>query len=180
MRNFTEALPPPLRRHLTGSNRIDNSYHPRGAIMKLARAIFAVLLATAFAYTFTSSASAAGVNCSDFGSPQEAQDYFIANGGSPTNNVEGLDRDHDGYACEANAGNTSSGGGDVPVGNTGDVPSDTGSGTTDTTGDSGTATELPNTGSGPLQNDSGETAILIAISLMTLGAGAVTMRRRQA
>ena len=40
-------------------------------------------------------------DCADFSSQAEAQDYFEANGGSPTNNVDNLDADHDGQACEA-------------------------------------------------------------------------------
>jgi micrococcal nuclease len=40
-------------------------------------------------------------DCSDFSSQAEAQRYFEAKGGSPSNNVDGLDRDHDGIACES-------------------------------------------------------------------------------
>jgi LPXTG-motif cell wall-anchored protein len=40
-------------------------------------------------------------DCADFSSQAEAQAYFEANGGSPTNNVDNLDADHDGQACEA-------------------------------------------------------------------------------
>lgn len=40
-------------------------------------------------------------NCSDFATQAEAQAYFVANGGGPTNNVDGLDRDHNGQACES-------------------------------------------------------------------------------
>ena len=40
-------------------------------------------------------------DCADFGSQAEAQAYFEANGGSPTNNVDNLDADHDGQACES-------------------------------------------------------------------------------
>lgn len=161
--------------------------------MKFARAFFAIMLATAFAYTLTSSASAAGVNCDNFASPQEAQDFFIANGGSPTNNVEGLDRDHDGFACEATAGNTSGGGGggtDVPADNTGDVPadnsgtdvpSDTGSTDTGSTSTGGDVSNLPNTGSGTQQNNNGQTAAVLALfSVLALGASAQMLRRRQA
>ncbi len=39
-------------------------------------------------------------NCPDFTTHAEAQAYFDGKGGSPTNNVDGLDRDHDGIACE--------------------------------------------------------------------------------
>jgi hypothetical protein len=40
-------------------------------------------------------------DCDDFATQAEAQEYFDANGGSPENNVDGLDRDHDGVPCEA-------------------------------------------------------------------------------
>ena len=39
-------------------------------------------------------------DCADFASQAEAQADFEANGGSPTNNVDNLDADHDGQACE--------------------------------------------------------------------------------
>lgn len=41
-------------------------------------------------------------DCSDFGNHQDAQDYFKSQNGSPSNNVDRLDRDGDGLACEAN------------------------------------------------------------------------------
>lgn len=41
-------------------------------------------------------------DCKDFDSHQKAQDYFVSQGGSPSNNVDRLDRDGDGLACEAN------------------------------------------------------------------------------
>src|SRR5689334_9369342 len=40
-------------------------------------------------------------NCSDFSTQEQAQQYFDSNGGSPSNNVDGLDADHDGVACES-------------------------------------------------------------------------------
>ena len=40
-------------------------------------------------------------NCSDFATHQQAQDYFVSHGGSPTNNFDGLDADHNGIACES-------------------------------------------------------------------------------
>ncbi|MFP7300577.1 excalibur calcium-binding domain-containing protein [Neobacillus niacini] len=59
------------------------------------------LLLTSLLFVFgLQSVSAAGVNCSDFSTWNEAQTYFEQNGGSPTNNVEGLDREGDGLACE--------------------------------------------------------------------------------
>ena len=39
-------------------------------------------------------------NCSDFSTQQEAQQYFDSMGGSPMNNVDGLDNNHNGIVCE--------------------------------------------------------------------------------
>lgn len=39
-------------------------------------------------------------DCGDFSTHAEAQAYFEAKGGSPSNNVDRLDRDRDGIACE--------------------------------------------------------------------------------
>lgn len=39
-------------------------------------------------------------NCSDFSSQEEAQAYFDSNGGSASNNVDGLDADNDAIPCE--------------------------------------------------------------------------------
>jgi LPXTG-motif cell wall-anchored protein len=47
-------------------------------------------------------------DCKDFSSQAAAQAYFDANGGSPSNNVDNLDADHDGQACEAFAYTASS------------------------------------------------------------------------
>jgi len=41
-------------------------------------------------------------DCPDFATQTEAQDYFDSQGGSPSNNVDRLDRDRDGIACEDN------------------------------------------------------------------------------
>jgi Excalibur calcium-binding domain len=43
----------------------------------------------------------ADVNCSDFSTHAAAQQWFESHGGSPSNDVAGLDRDHDGLACES-------------------------------------------------------------------------------
>ncbi len=43
----------------------------------------------------------ADVNCSDFSTHAAAQRWFEQHGGSPSNDVAGLDRDHDGLACES-------------------------------------------------------------------------------
>src|SRR3954451_1545263 len=74
-----------------------------------------VLLASVAFMVMGSSASAgptshaAEKNCSDFSTQPQAQQYFESHGGSPSNDVDGLDRDHDGIACEdlPGGGNTS-------------------------------------------------------------------------
>src|SRR4051794_17954142 len=44
--------------------------------------------------------AAADLDCSDFAYQQDAQTYFESRGGSRFNDVDRLDRDHDGVACE--------------------------------------------------------------------------------
>jgi len=39
-------------------------------------------------------------DCKDFSSHDAAQAWFVAHGGTPVTNVDGLDADHDGVACE--------------------------------------------------------------------------------
>ena len=54
------------------------------------------------------------LNCDDFDTQEEAQDYFTDEGGNDRNNVDGLDDDGDGVACEAlsaPAGGVDAGGG---------------------------------------------------------------------
>jgi hypothetical protein len=40
------------------------------------------------------------VDCPDFDTHAHAQSFFIGTGGSKTNDPHGLDREHDGLACE--------------------------------------------------------------------------------
>ena len=64
----------------------------------------AFLLTTALVLALSAAPAAlaqADKDCADFSSQAEAQAYFEAHGGSPTNNVDNLDADHDGQACEA-------------------------------------------------------------------------------
>jgi hypothetical protein len=67
-------------------------------------------------------AQGADKDCADFSSQAEAQAYFEAHGGSPTNNVDNLDADHDGQACEAfdyGGGGGTGGGGTGTLADTG-------------------------------------------------------------
>jgi hypothetical protein len=41
------------------------------------------------------------INCSDFSTHAAAQQWFTDHGGSSSNDVAGLDGDHDGVACES-------------------------------------------------------------------------------
>lgn len=49
-------------------------------------------------------AQGADRDCPDFPSQAAAQKYFVDRGGSPDNNVDRLDRDRDGVACENQTG----------------------------------------------------------------------------
>lgn len=44
-------------------------------------------------------------DCSDFATQQAAQKYFVSQGGSSKKNIDNLDADHDGKACESNSTN---------------------------------------------------------------------------
>lgn len=70
--------------------------------------LLALFFSLALVFSFSTTAAFAanygkdGVDkdCKDFKSQQEAQKYFEGDGGSKSNNVDDLDRDHDGKACE--------------------------------------------------------------------------------
>lgn len=49
----------------------------------------------------TSNSGGGDKDCADFSTESEAQTYFESKGGSPSNNVDRLDADHDGKACES-------------------------------------------------------------------------------
>jgi outer membrane biosynthesis protein TonB len=53
------------------------------------------------ASTQSSNGSGGDKDCKDFSTHAEAQAYFNSKGGSASNNVDDLDRDHDGSACES-------------------------------------------------------------------------------
>lgn len=74
--------------------------------MKTAVKLLATIFLIGMGFILPNTTFAAGVNCPDFSTWKDAQNYFESHGGSPTNNVEGLDRDHDGIACEENPGYT--------------------------------------------------------------------------
>ena len=94
--------------------------------MRIFARVTALLLALS-GLTFVSLATTAGpaqakdTNCDDYPSQAAAQNYFNSHGGGPNNNVDGLDSDGDGVACESNpcpcigAGGGGGGGGGHPA-----------------------------------------------------------------
>lgn len=94
-------------------------------------------------------------SCTDFRSQQEAQRYFEENGGTETRNVDGLDADGDGQACESL--NAPVGGIDAGGGGTAPQPGQA-------------------SGSGPLAFLLGGAALGLALGLLSL----VGRRRRTA
>jgi endonuclease YncB( thermonuclease family) len=67
----------------------------------LLAALAATIAAPAAALLLTGGSAAADRDCSDFSTQAEAQRYFVSHGGSPSNDVDRLDADHDGVACES-------------------------------------------------------------------------------
>jgi Excalibur calcium-binding domain len=115
------------------------------------RIFFLLITALALALSATPAALAqADRDCADFASQAEAQAYFEANGGSPSNNVDNLDADHDGQACE-NFAYAGGGGGGGTGGGTG--------------GDDGS---LPFTGPSDTLLPAGATLLLAGLALVGL------------
>jgi opacity protein-like surface antigen len=122
-----------------------------------------VLLATAVVLALSAAPAFAqdgDKDCPDFASHEEAQAYFEANGGSPTNNVDRLDADGDGLACE-----------DHDYGDGG------GTGGDDGAGDGGQDGELPFTGPGDATLPAG--AAMLAAGGLLLGATRYRARHAQ-
>src|SRR5689334_17760279 len=59
------------------------------------------LMAASVALVAPGSAGAVDRDCSDFNTQEQAQNYFEGKGGGPNNNVDRLDSDGDGRACES-------------------------------------------------------------------------------
>jgi LPXTG-motif cell wall-anchored protein len=58
-------------------------------------------LAALWALPAVAAAQSGDKDCRDFATQEEAQEYLTAQGGGPAANVDRLDDDHDGVACEA-------------------------------------------------------------------------------
>lgn len=70
-------------------------------VITMKKAFISLLMLGLMFSTGLHNVQAANKNCDDFATWKEAQQYFESHGGSPTNNVDGLDRDHDGMACDS-------------------------------------------------------------------------------
>lgn len=75
-----------------------------GSILKRILAMLAMIILFFGGAVQYSWAAETPKNCSDFSTWKEAQIYFESKGGSKTNNIDQLDADHDGLACEGNQG----------------------------------------------------------------------------
>lgn len=125
-----------------------------------------VMTGLALMALFASPVLAQDRDCRDFASQAAAQAYFRANGGSPTNNVDRLDANHNGVACEGYAyrnstrdlrptGVAANGGGGMPNSSTLDESNAAGTG-------------------------SGSTAALVVTVLLSLGVAGRLLRGRLA
>ncbi len=156
------------------------------------RLIFALFAALSLLFGLSISASAQAdfgsdgidTNCStrDFDSVEEARAYFASDGGSATRNVDDLDRNGDGIACNSGLSNDGSSGGD----DSGDdgAGTDTGTGNDDSSGgpdtngdDPDAVTGLPETGVGDVSTTTGATmALFSVVSVLALIVASVVRR----
>ncbi len=105
-------------------------------------------------------------NCDDFDSHAQAQAFFDRHGGSRSDNVDGLDGDSDGRACEDYEYSGGNGGGDD-----GDDPDDD---NTPPAGDGDDQGEMPDT-----STPSGPAPILPLMLVGVFGASALLLYRRR-
>src|SRR5436305_6315264 len=94
----------PCRGPARGSDGQARLSEPQAGLLRL-RLVTTATIAAAIALaagSATAGAPSTGAdkNCSDVYTNQQAQQYFDSHGGSPSTDVDGLDRDHDGIACE--------------------------------------------------------------------------------
>ena len=90
-------------------------------------------------------------DCADFATQADAQAYFVANGGTASNNFDNLDRDRDGFACEDRPGGV---------------------------GEAAAAGGVPNGAVAPDPDTAPATTLITAGFLVLIGAGAALNRRR--
>jgi len=186
----------------TDGNAFDPLLWERGLFMR--RTFAALLTAVALVLGVALSAGAQadlgndGVDrdCGEFGGDQgAAQEYFVGDGGSASRNVDDLDRDNDGDACESGGGSGSQDTGTDEGTGSEDTGTDEGTGSEDDTGteegtgseggsdtggtdDSGTS-ELPNTGAGPVTSDSSASdALMMALAGIAAFFTVVALRVR--
>ena len=115
------------------------------------RSLYSALGAGAMTLVLAIPAAAQERDCEDFATHAAAQAYFVQNGGSTTNNVDRLDADGDGLACENLPGGP---GGEVAAGG------------------------MPNGAIMPDPDTAPATTLITAGFLVLIGAGAAISRRR--
>ena len=114
------------------------------------------------------------MDCGDFAELNAAQAYFVTDGGAAGRNVDNLDADGDGNACEAS--DQAAEGGATPVATA--APADgTGDDTAGVYG--GTTTTLPSTGAGPgVGRGAGVLALALLAGCAAVGLAALRGYRR--
>lgn len=118
-------------------------------------------------------------DCKDFKSQAEAQAYFEKDGGSASNNVDNLDADHDGKACEdykykggsdnkdGNKDDDTTGGSENN--NSGNDKSGNNSGSNDSNKDSNQGGKMPKTATNyPIAMFAGALLLLAGVGMATL------------
>lgn len=115
-------------------------------------------------------------NCDDFDSQAEAQRYFRDNGGSPTNNVDGLDANGNGVACENNTDFSDPARDEEPAGMGGNG----GGGGGGDNGGGGGDTEMPETDTVSVEQGSGSPVGLAIAGVFGLIAVALFSRKQPA
>lgn len=151
------------------------------------RLILALIATLALMTGLTVSASAQAdlgndgvdTNCNNnfFTSTEQAREYFANDGGSIDRNVDDLDRDRDGTACDAGIDDVGGDGSQFPGGGTDDGAAD--DGTDDDGSDDGETSELPDTGVGTMSNGSDSMLLVTALSGVAALLGVAALRVRE-
>ena len=120
------------------------------------------------------------MDCADFPELNAARGYFVGDGGSPSRNVDNLDADRDGQACEPgdDGDNTEP----APSAAPSAAPSVQPSAAPSAAPTTGGATTLPNTGTGAaaVHRGGGAVPLLGLVGVAALAGGAYALRRRAA
>lgn len=150
---------------------------------KLIALFFSLALVFGFSTnaTFAANLGNDGVDkdCDDFTSQKEAQKYFEGDGGSKSNNVDRLDRNRNGIACEDykysggsdDKGDSDTDNNDSGNNNSGNDKSDDNSSSKDSSKDSSQGGQLPKTATNyPISMLAGALLLLTGVGMLTLKA----------